>query len=84
MNVSERAPLTCSVISVTASQGTQSTNETSVELEAYSGGKKGQKSNSLVYVRPVICFRLQGVVWKFLRADRPFLHWRVRENQAVF
>lgn len=71
------APLTCEPPNMirrlsACHQVTQSTNEMSVEFKAYSG-EKGQKKHSTVYVKPIICFRLQGVIiWKLLREDGSF------------
>lgn len=44
-------------------------------------GNKATEAQPPIYVRTVMCFRLQTVVWKFLWRDWTF-HWRIAGEQA--
>lgn len=66
-----------------ARQGPQYTNETSAWRCTYFRKRARLENMGPVYARPVMCFRLQGVVWKFLWRDWSFHCWgreRVRES----
>lgn len=60
----------------------ESTSETSARAAGLIlVGNKATEARPPVYVRTVMCFRLQTVVWKFLWRDWTF-HWRIAGEQA--
>lgn len=60
----------------------ESTSETSAKAAGLIlVGNKATEAQPPVYVRTVMCFRLQTVVWKFLWRDWTF-HWRTAGEQA--
>lgn len=65
-----------------ACQLRESTSETSARAAGLIlVGNKATEAQPPVYVRTVMCFRLQTVVWKFLWRDWTF-HWRIAGEQA--
>lgn len=65
-----------------ACQLRESTSETSARAAGLIlVGNEATEAHPPVYVRTVMCFRLQTVVWKFLWRDWTF-HWRIVGEQA--
>lgn len=65
-----------------ACQLRESTSETSARAAGLIlVGNEATEAHPPVYVRMVMCFRLQMVVWKFLWRDWTF-HWRIAGEQA--